>query len=322
MKTKKTKKDARPHKELWGDAEMEDVLFEDDESEAIYHAEKVLMSPWMRYSDDPKGLYQAFKANKDAGAMGKLFAPFLQYCLGIFSLKEARERFIPIFEKECVVMAFHWHKSQSEGIFKIWNGRELAEAMKDLNGADRQKAKQAAIEIVRVFFKDQDEASPIIDKLRTEAQAYGDDDFLRKLEDAKREIWIDADGNPTFPAKEHFKKRPERYLLFKLLGENFIREHTDGEIADILNKNVDPDSEKFVDDDTVKEYRHQLGIRKKEGPGAPRKKQNEHPPIDPGDDRKIQEILESHKEDFKWYLFGDPGIEGFKKHLRKLKYGP
>lgn len=319
MKTKKQKEKEKPHKELWGDAEIEDVLnCEDDESEALYYVEQILMSPLMNYSDDPKGLYRRFKGTNDMAPLGELFTPFLQYCLDVFSLKEARKRFLLIFGKESIMMALHWHKSQSEGVFKIWNGRDLAEAMNDLNSGDRQKAKQAAIEIIRVF-KDQDETSLAINKLKTEAQAYGDHDFLKKIEDAKKEIWIDAEGNPTFPVREHSKKRPERYLLFKLLGEDFIRDHTDREIATILNT----DPEKFLDYGTVKEYRHQLGIRKKEGPGAPRKRSNQQSPIDMEDiDRSIEEVLESHKEDFKWYLFGDRGPEGFKKHLRKLKYGP
>ena len=156
MKTKKPKKDERPHKELWGDAEIEDVLnCEDDESEALYYVEQILMSPLMNYSDDPKGFYRRFKDTNDMDPLGQLFAPFLQYCMDACSPKEARKRFLLIFGKESVLMGLHWHKSQSEGVFKIWNGRELAEAMTDLNGGDREKAKQAAIEIVRVF-KDED----------------------------------------------------------------------------------------------------------------------------------------------------------------------
>jgi len=322
MKTKKPKKDEKPHKELWGDAEMEDILFEDDESESLYFAEQVLMFPFMNYNDDPKRFYRRFKDSIDMEPLGDLFAPFLQYCMGVFSLKGAREQFLLIFTKESLEMALYWHRNQSEGVFKIWNGREFAEAMKDLNGEDKEKIKQAAIEIVRVF-KDADETHPIINKLMTKAEDYGDHDFLRKIEDAKREIWIDAEGNPTFPIREHYKKRPERYLFFKLLGEDFIRDHTDNEIADILNRNLDSESKEYVYGEVVKEYRHQLGIRKKEGPGAPRKRPNQQPSIDMEDmHRKIEETLESHKEDFKWYLWGDKGLEGFKKHLRKLKYGP
>jgi len=319
MKKKKSKKGEKPHKEFWGDAEMEDILFKDGESEALYHVEQALMSPFMGYSDDPKGFYRAFKDKKDTGGIGELFAPFLQYCLDFLSLKEARKQFLLIFTKAGILGAYWWHQSQSEGVFEICNGRPLAEARNDLNSGDRQKAKQAAIEIMRVF-KDEDETNPAIIKLKTEAQVYGDTDFLKKMEDAKMEIWIDAEGNPTFPRKEHYKKRPERYLFFKLLGEDFIREHTDGEIADLLNKGLYSESEDYVSDEVIKEYRHQLGIRKKEGQGAPRKKKNQQPPIDMKDiNRRIEEVLESHKEDFKWYLFGDKGPEGFKKHLRRLK---
>ena len=129
-------------------------------------------------------------------------------------------------------------------------------------------------------------------------------DFLKRLDLAGKEVWIDKEKNLTFSGR---MKRPEIFLLIRQLGEDFVKTLSHNELMNICRKKGIN-----ITGTALKEFLLYHSI-KKEKPWRPLKKREEKL-ADEG-----LKLLESKKRDFKFYLWGANGPERFFKHMESLK---
>lgn len=280
--------------ELYGDG------FSCDENRYMYHAFEVFGKCLVDFQDDPVG-FRSHRLFKD---IQELIEPFIGYCRESLKLIEAHKIFIGILNNLCLNFAiYRGHKTDTETTFQIETGRKLDDVKRELVSSDKRISQDAAILITRIF-KDERRDNPLILGLIEQAIKSDDLDFLKRLDLAEREIWINKEKKLTFRGR---MKRPEMFLLIRQLGEDFVKTLSHNELLNICRKKGIN-----ITGMALKEFLLYHSV-KKERPWRPVKKREEK--LD-GEELKL---LESKKRDFRFYLWGSGGAERFFKHMEKLK---
>jgi len=288
---------------LLGPEEFEEFYgdgFSCDENRYMYHAFEVFGKCLVDFQDDPVG-FRSHPLFKD---IQELIEPFIEYCRGSLKLIEAHIIFNRIkFKKLCSDFADYRHKTDTKTTFQIETGRDLDDVKRELGSGDKRISQGAAVLITRIF-KDERRNNPLILGLVEQAIRSDDLDFLKRLDLAEREVWIDKGKKLTFSGR---MKRPEIFLLIRQLGEDFVKTLSHNELLNICRKKGIN-----ITGMALKEFLLYHSV-KKERPWRPVKKKEEKL-----DDEELR-LLESKKIDFKFYLWGSGGVERFFKHMERLK---
>ena len=287
--------------------ELEDLYSKDfpsDENRYMYSAMAMLSKPLINYQENPGG----FRNHPNLGEVQAFIEPFLEYCYDKMTLLEAHKKFWLTFNTMSLKFMLDLHKVDLETTFEIETGKNLEEVLPYLESNDKEIAQQAAIDIIKVC-KDEKGKNPTIQKLIGDAIKEEDYNFLKRIKDAHEEVTIDKEKKLTWGGR---KKRPELLLLIRRLGgEDFIRKHSLDNVMNICSKHGIE-----IDIEALKEFLHYYRYLRKEKPGRPLEKEIEQNNFISEEEANL---LNRHKGEFKFYLWGKGGLERFMNHLENLK---
>ncbi len=271
--------------------ESPDEAFEETRRKCFLTAKLMVLVGHLKYHKDPVGMLRDLDHTCFA-------EPFRDYCLNVIPFKEAQRQLNEIRLSVISQASIAFHDDILRVKHRKKTGRDFDSDLADVKGSDKKIAQESAINLVKSF-KSSYSKNPVRDVV-LKAATDGDENFWNAIADVKVGDRTDA-------------KRNLKLIEFVTFNREFLNdpELSEAEVLRLARKQgALPD---MVTEESFCRYLRNQGIRMKSKTQI--RKEKFEVLVSPSVEKK----LESKKNKFATYLFGNFTLEQVSQEIQKIK---